>query len=214
MEWLLNRYTPVPFPSGYGLMAVDEAWVPPVRQETTLSGNNQALRYGSKVDYVLGRLLRHKGCDVRNFQLKKYDNGKPYGLMEGRRMGVGIAHCRSLLVCALNIKGETGIDVEPCKRSMHPRLRNRISHPGEHLALPADLCSIRLWTIKEAVLKFLGTGLRLAMNKIRLDMLDDHLFRAELESGIFTVTSFSFREHWIAVVFDGCNLQEAPPSKT
>ncbi|MDG5767190.1 4'-phosphopantetheinyl transferase superfamily protein [Balneolales bacterium ANBcel1] len=149
----------------------------------------------------LDRLLMLEGFDPTTFELKKRPGGKPYGILEGREVGIGISHCKSLLVCALYIGGDAGIDVEQCERPLHPSLRKRIVHPDDHSMISEDLCGIRLWTVKEAVLKYLGTGLRLAMNKIKLEELDQYRFSAELESQKLTVSSFPFRNHWVALAY-------------
>ncbi len=104
-----------------------------------------------------------------------------------------------MLLCATHTDGEIGVDVEPCNRNLHPRLRERICHPEEVTALSGDLCCIRMWTIKEATLKYLGTGLRMAMNKIRLDIIGENQFLANIDQGSILVYSFAFRDHWIAV---------------
>lgn len=148
---------------------------------------------------LLNRLLEREGFNPGLFELKKRETGKPYGIIEGRTVGVSITHCRDLLVTALHVNGEIGIDVEACSRKMHPRLHERICHPDERNYLPEDLCCIRMWTIKEAALKYLGTGLRMAMNKIKLKMEQEHLFRAETGDADLLLYSFLFRDHWIAV---------------
>lgn len=148
---------------------------------------------------LLNTLVERKGCRPGLFELKKRDTGKPYGIIDGKTVGVSITHSRSLLVTALHVNGEIGIDAEACTRKMHPRLHERICHPDERFHLPEDLCCIRLWTIKEAALKYLGTGLRMAMNKIKLNMVQEHLFRAETGGSVLLLYSFKFRDHWIAV---------------
>lgn len=179
-------------------MAADQV---PVLVSANARGESGApgLQSRAVVNVVMEKLLTRRGVDPRYFQLKKQKSGKPYGLLNGHYVGISISHCTSLLVCALHTKGETGIDVEPCGRPLHPRLRERISHPDEHRDLPEELSSIRIWTIKEAALKYLGTGLRHAMSRIRLKRVDEHLFRADPGSGPVTVASFAFRDHWIAV---------------
>jgi len=152
---------------------------------------------------MLKELAVLQGMEGDLFELRKHETGKPYGVIGDRTIGVSISHCRSLLLCGLYTGGEIGIDVEPDKRRVHPRLLKRICHPEEQSGLPDDLCCIRMWTIKEAALKFMGTGLRVAMNKIRLEMTGEHQFRAftepeEVPTSI-SISSFPFRDHWIAV---------------
>ncbi len=148
---------------------------------------------------MLKELAVRQGLDGDLFELRKHETGKPYGVIGDRTIGVSISHCRSMLLCGLHAGGEIGIDVEPDERRVHPRLLERICHPEEQSGLPDDLCCIRMWTIKEAALKYMGTGLRMAMSKIRLDMTGEHQFTAIMEPGNIAISSFPFRNHWIAV---------------
>lgn len=223
LHWDITKYSPIALPSGYSMVAAELDYGDPFPDTVTaetksaksasgstihekpeksgMAGSTFLRQNAAAVDKTMNVLLSHAGQDPVAFTMKKYKTGKPYGRIGGRQVGVSISHCRSLLLCSLHINGETGVDVEPCERTLHPRLRHRICHPDEINDLPEELCGIRLWTVKEAVLKYQGTGLRMAMNRIKLDMMNEHLFRAELESGIINVASFTFRNHWIAAAF-------------
>ncbi len=185
MQWVLNTYAPVKFPTGCHLIADDEA--------------STGLQSRTQIFSALNNLVRQQGHDTGRFELRKHDSGKPYGFLGGKPIGVSISHCRSMLLCATYTEGEIGVDVEPCDRKLHPRLRDRICHPEEVSLLPEDLCCIRMWTVKEAALKYLGTGLRMAMNKIKLDIIGEHQFQADIDQDCILVYSFIFRDHWIAV---------------
>ncbi len=184
LQWMVHTYAPVSFPEGCRLVADDR-------------------RNENAVLPILKDLAVRVGMEGDLFELRKHETGKPYGVIGDRTIGVSISHCRSMLLCGLYAGGEIGIDVEPDKRRVHPRLLKRICHPEEQTGLPDDLCCIRMWTVKEAALKYLGTGLRVAMNKIRLEMTGEHQFMAFLDpeyvSGSIPISSFPFREHWIAV---------------
>ena len=180
LQWMVNTYAPVSFPDGCRLMADDRR-----KEDAVLP--------------MLKELAVRQGLDGDLFELRKHETGKPYGVVGDRTIGVSISHCRSMLLCGLHAGGEIGIDVEPDERRVHPRLLERICHPEEQSGLPDDLCCIRMWTIKEAALKYMGTGLRMAMNKIRLDMTGEHQFTAIMEPGNIAISSFPFRNHWIAV---------------
>ncbi len=180
LQWMVNTYAPVPLPEGCWLLADDR-----LKQEGALP--------------LLRELVSRQGMDADRFELRKHDTGKPYGVIGDRTLGVSISHCQGLLICALNTGGEIGIDVEPDERKVHPRLLDRICHPEEQSGLPDDLCCIRMWTIKEATLKYMGTGLRVAMNRIRLEMADGYRIMAFMDTDRIAITSFQLREHWIAV---------------
>ncbi len=177
---MLDTYVPAVLPEGCSLLADEQ-----VEQAAALP--------------MLRKLVANQGLDADLFELRKEETGKPFGVIGDRTVGVSISHCRSLLVCGLHVAGEIGIDVEPDKRKVHPRLLERICHPEEQSALPEDLCCIRMWTIKEAALKYKGTGLRMAMNRIRLEMTGEHQFLAYTDTERIAIASFPFRRHWIAV---------------
>ena len=148
---------------------------------------------------LLEKALLREGMDPDGFEIRKMESGKPYGIVNGRVVGISISHSRNMLVCALNGCGQVGVDVEPCNRSMHSGLRRRIAHPDESAAILKELCGIRLWTLKEAALKYTGTGLRMAMNRIKLKQHDTHVFLTVTEAEPLAIASFSFQNHWIAV---------------
>ncbi|MDI6401800.1 4'-phosphopantetheinyl transferase superfamily protein [Balneolaceae bacterium ANBcel3] len=153
---------------------------------------------------VLDRMLIRQGYNTADFSLKKHPSGKPYGLInDKKKVGVSISHCNTLLVCALHTRGETGVDVECCDRALHPGLKERMYHPEEKKSFSEDFCGIRLWTMKEAVLKYKGTGLRLAMKMIRLNRVNPHLFETKVDGEHIYIVSFLFENHWIAIAFSG-----------
>ncbi len=68
------------------------------------------------------------------------------------------------------------MDAEAADRVVNPALQSRMRHPSESDELYASL--IDVWIMKESVLKLIGTGLRLGMNKIHLERVDAERFIA------------------------------------
>ena len=89
------------------------------------------------------------------------ENGKPY--IDG--VHFNISHSHNLVVCAFG-EHDIGIDVEKI-RDYRPRVAEKF-HPEEiaHLEKSADknLEFFKIWTMKEAYLKCLGTGLSKALS--------------------------------------------------
>jgi phosphopantetheinyl transferase len=91
-----------------------------------------------------------------------------------------LSHGKTLAVAAL-ADGPVGVDVE-LLRPCHPRLADRVLSAAERRQLDEapdrDLTLLQFWTLKEAYVKLLGTGLR----RLPSD-LSFHLdgFRASLE---------------------------------
>lgn len=83
---------------------------------------------------------------------------------EGRLRPCSITHTPGLSAFCWGDSGEIGIDAERRDRQVHPGLAARMRHPDDDIRLETD--PITTWVIKESVLKCIGTGLRLGMNKV------------------------------------------------
>jgi 4'-phosphopantetheinyl transferase len=118
----------------------------------------------------------------------------------GTGLNVSIAHAGPHAV-ALAGERPLGVDLEEV-RPRDPRLRNRIAHPDDRL--PADLSDdealVLLWTVKEAVLKAAGTGLRRPPRSLRVD-LDAGAGSVEDGSGVWRVDYEKREGFWVAVAY-------------
>ena len=119
--------------------------------------------------------------------------------LQGDSIGLSITHSDELFICGLNRKGEIGIDTEKVDRIINPRLLNRILHSEEQLSHFKSV--IQLWTLKEAVLKLIGTGLRTNMNKLQIKPKSDFIFEVNHNNYELTIVSFEHRNHWISVAY-------------
>jgi phosphopantetheinyl transferase len=119
--------------------------------------------------------------------------------LQGDSIGLSITHSDELFICGLNRKGEIGIDTEKVDRIINPRLLNRILHNEEQLSHFKSV--IQLWTLKEAVLKLIGTGLRTNMNKLQIKPKSDFIFEVNHNNYELTIVSFEHRNHWISVAY-------------
>lgn len=137
----------------------------------------------------------------KDLKFQKESSGRPFAIDEaGSRYGVSISHTKSLYACCLSQSRNIGMDVEHCDRKVIPRLRNRIMHPLEMEKLKISV--IRLWTIKEAVLKLNGTGLRVNMSDIHTKRVTDTLFEARLKDHLIKVVSIKKMYHWFSIAYN------------
>ena len=93
--------------------------------------------------------------------LRHTETGKPY--LEGHpEIEISISHCRKSAAVALSTQGPVGIDIE-YRRNISPALIKRVCNSEEQQAIATDpdptLAFLRLWTLKEAYAKYIGTGL-------------------------------------------------------
>lgn len=86
-------------------------------------------------------------------------------------VSVSIAHSGDHAVAAAASRG-VGVDIESIA-PRHASLHRYLLHPDEHdlldsVPLDPDRAQILVWTLKEATLKAMGTGLRFSPKKLRL----------------------------------------------
>ena len=118
------------------------------------------------VAHAVKRLMIYAitGAPPSSLRFGKTAAGKPL-LMPAGRPHFNISHCESMVACALSSNLEVGIDVEPLDRAAPLALADWYCSPAEQHWLaglsPASRprCFIRMWTLKEAVLKAAGCGL-------------------------------------------------------
>lgn len=138
------------------------------------------------------------GLDRGTFHVEKDKEGRPVGVNGSSNIAVGISHSDRHVLCALYMNGSVGLDIESVNRRMPDRLSYRILSP-EEFDLLDDYPLVRLWTIKEAVLKQLGLGLYAGMPNVVLQPMDDYYFRAEFRGQRFQVFSLSNDSAWMSV---------------
>lgn len=122
-------------------------------------------------------LCTHLGCDNELLSFGAAEGGKPFALVDGRAVDVGfnVSHSGRHGLIALAPSGRVGVDVEECvPRRDFDRLSEAVFGPRER----ADLAAVaggerirlffRLWTLKEAVAKALGTGLSFDVSRFEI----------------------------------------------
>lgn len=135
------------------------------------------------------------------FTIRKDAMGKPYGEADGRHIYLSIAHCTREVMCGLSENRDLGVDLEPVNRKVHEGLGPRIFHPEAKEEI-TGLDLIRIWTIKEALVKLEGKGLRTNLNELLLDRIDETGFSGRFnDEKSARICSFEHDEHWISVAY-------------
>lgn len=123
--------------------------------------------------HVIGRamarvLLSDGHCQPREVGFRVLDHGKPImNAPANACRSFNIAHTRGLVLCGLGSpKQWLGVDVEWMDRRTDPELARRYFAPEEIRQLDATRNQddhrqlfLRLWTLKEAFIKAIGTGM-------------------------------------------------------
>ena len=108
-------------------------------------------------------LGRHLDRDPRSLSFATNEFGKPR--LAGDQVRFNLSHCEERAVLAIS-NAEVGIDLERERPIEHVDLARRYFHPHEVAAITASCDEAEqrrafflVWTLKEAVVKALGTGL-------------------------------------------------------
>ena len=118
-------------------------------------------------------LCRRLGCSNEELAFAASDHGKPYAVVQGRPAPISfnLSHSGRHGLVALAPAGRLGVDVEERSARSHlDELIGTILGPREKAELEGASESRKLhmffyfWTLKEALIKALGTGLSLDMS--------------------------------------------------
>ncbi len=155
----------------------DYAWLNP-EEKTAVEAMGSRKR---RAQFSAGRLLlRHAlrrtfgpGAEAWHVQTT---GGAPRveAVFRGQQLVCSLSHSGSLALCGVAAGGELGVDIEQCipRRSgwaefaahaLHPRERERLAGLAETARWRA---LYQAWTLKEALAKALGVGLRLPFERV------------------------------------------------
>ena len=140
----------------------DDALIEKVNEAEKNIFSSDGKRYTDKLS-VCGRVLLGYALN-KNFGINSYSyrygvNGKPY--LENSDTYFSISHSGDYVMCTVSDK-EAGCDVEKIK-GYNPKIAKRFFTAKEYEALEKaasqDYVFAKLWTLKESILKKLGTGI-------------------------------------------------------
>jgi phosphopantetheinyl transferase len=159
-------------------------------------GQHQANGFSAEAMACLKTASESLGYDGAEF--KKLPSGQPYAVGPGNQyISVSITHTQNILMAVVCDKFRVGIDAEAINRKLSDALLRRIIHPNE--VFDSETTPLKVWTMKEAVLKLAGTGLRLNMNAIQLLPCPEHGYITTLDGNSISVYSNHFSEYWISL---------------
>jgi phosphopantetheinyl transferase len=159
-----------------------------------------------KAEFLTGRhlfrfLISHSDINYANVELLKQQQGKPYFKYEDKLAFVSFSHTKSLVFCAISLSLDIGLDAESCERKVSQRVIDRILNE-EELSQLSQIDPVKLWTIKEAAVKTLGTGLRTNLNEVKIDKKKGNQYLVRFnDEYIFEICSFRIQNHQIALAY-------------
>lgn len=141
------------------------------------------------------------------FETIKYE--KPSARLNGDVVSVSFSHTTDAVCAAISKKWVVGIDMESTERKVSESLAKRMKHPDEILKFYDNNPIIQIWTMKEAALKAIGTGLRKPMNSVSLESVNEKIFKARLFNEVNAeICSFQLNDQWISICYIVSKLTE------
>jgi 4'-phosphopantetheinyl transferase len=141
------------------------------------------LRDEHRRQYLMTRVLarqllgRYGSISPTSIEFTRGGHGKPLvAVPSDFPWQFNLSHTRGLVVCAIGPRGNLGVDVEPMDRRVNLQLADRYFATLEIEALrqlPPELQPVRFlhyWTLKEAFIKALGTGLATPLDKFAFEL--------------------------------------------
>ena len=116
---------------------------------------------------LLGKLLNREPARLR---FERDWAGKPY--LEGQRIHFNLAHSGDWVALAFSSTESVGIDVEHDGSAVYEELESVVLHPRDQFSPTPTSAEDRFytaWTLKEAISKGIGLGIRLAFSGLRLE---------------------------------------------
>lgn len=137
--------------------------------------------------------------DIQIFTQK---NEKPEAYYDKAEISVSFSHTKEMVSAAMSRSYNVGCDMENASRKVHPRLIDRMRNENESNDLYEKVDPVKIWTLKESVLKMIGTGLRKPMHGVEIQSISDQEFDVILDNGERArICSFQHKDYWISVSY-------------
>ena len=143
--------------------AVEEClkWFPKEQAERIEGFSNLSRKIEATASYsLLVEMLRSNGLLKELPSIEYAEGGKPY-IKNYPELHFNLSHCRRYVAVAIH-SSPVGVDIE-CRRKVSQSLIKKVCSEDEQQTIAAsqepDMEFLRLWTCKEAYLKYTGTGI-------------------------------------------------------
>ena len=138
-----------------------------------------------------------KDFGVNSKEIMYNKNDKPY--LKNNEIFFNISHSENIVICAFSDK-EVGVDVEKINH-FEKDVINRVFLENEiNDSQNKDIFYTKLWTSKESLMKYLGTGLSLDPKAIQFDLKKNECISCdELNDKRFYFTQYEIEDYSVSV---------------
>lgn len=182
-----------------------------ILSENELEEFNSFTNPSRKAEYLSARslfrfLLAELKLADEGIELLKEEGGKPFARNLDEMIHVSFSHSPKKVFCAISKKKEVGLDVELSNRKINQAVAARILNEHE-LDEVGKENPVQLWTIKEAAVKCLGTGLRTNLSDLTIQKNKKNRFSVRFNNEkLFEICSFRQSDHQIALAYQSKHI--------
>ncbi|RYY74267.1 MAG: 4'-phosphopantetheinyl transferase superfamily protein [Gammaproteobacteria bacterium] len=118
-------------------------------------------------------LSRYTRLNAERLLFSRGLQGKPFLANSPVPLYFNLSHSRNFAALAVSSLGDVGIDIENTRQRDYLKIVERFFHPDEHKQLlecdetKREQLFYKMWTLKEAFFKALGTGISTGLDKAR-----------------------------------------------
>ncbi|MTI88379.1 MAG: 4'-phosphopantetheinyl transferase superfamily protein [Balneolaceae bacterium] len=194
-EGVLLGYSPLKEGLSTHILSPDE------KKEYQTFSNAQRKQEFLSARYLLRMLIEELDIEYGVLELKKEEKGKPYVLLDEQKVYVSFSHSKELVMAAISEQKDIGLDIETTDRVIDHRIVERILNEDEW-EVAGEEDPIKLWTIKEAAVKSLGTGLRTNLRDLTIKKIKKNEYSIRFnDDKSFEICNFEELNHQIALAY-------------
>ncbi|WP_103664730.1 4'-phosphopantetheinyl transferase family protein [Gracilimonas amylolytica] len=194
-----------------GCAAISDDYTTHILSEKEKAEYRQFKNPGRQAEYLTARhLFRFIAgkleLNIDVIQLYKEEGGKPFATEVNKHLFVSFTHSEDKVFCAISESLDIGVDAERLSRRIPQRVLDRVLNETEKQALK-ELKPLQIWTLKEAAVKCLGTGLRTNLNEVVLSIKDNGEISTRFNNDKFIeICSFKATDHQIALAYHSTHI--------
>ncbi len=192
---------PVDLIIGWGMIETNADYTLPFVDTTSIkkTSNKKRLNEHYSVRTLFASLVDYLGLELALLELKKTVMGKPYAIHADQYIFTSFSHSQDWVVCALSLKHDIGIDCELIDRKINKNVIGRIRSEAEK-EMMQDVSDLEMWTMKEAFVKCIGTGIRMNLKNYPITKQEDR-YVVKWQNEIIYIVPFKWQNHQLAVAW-------------
>jgi phosphopantetheinyl transferase len=148
---------------------------------------------------LFGNLVDYLDLPASSIELLKTDLGKPYAKNGDKMIYTSFSHSQDWVLSGISLKFDIGLDCERLDRKISENVIDRIRSETEK-AMMQDVSDLEMWTMKEAFVKCIGTGIRMNLKNYPITK-QENKYVVRWQNVRIYIVPFIWQNHQLAVAW-------------